>query len=182
MKIPNFKTHDNGDVYMLCFGRFDFYISLNILPKTDKLTTAAIRIYNKYISTVNINFASCEFISEQFSEPLGMESGSIPNEAIKASSERDDQHSASRSRLNTKPEGEQMGAWVPLESDENQWLQVDLGKVAEITKVCTQGGGEGVEHRVNSYILSFSEDQENFQEYQENGEIKVNIHVAFVLC
>ena len=107
-----------------------------------------------------------------------MESGNIPNDAIKASTELDVQHNASRSRLNTKPEGEQAGAWVPLESDENQWLQVDLGKVVEITKVCTQGGGESVEYRVNSYVLSFSEDQENFQEYQENGETKVNIHAV----
>ena len=111
-----------------------------------------------------------------------MENGSIPNDAIKASSELDDQHSASRSRLNTKPEGELMGAWVPLQSDESQWLQVDCGKIVEITKVSTQGGGEGDEHHVTSYILLFSDDQENFQEYQENEETKVHYKLsAFVL-
>ena len=110
-----------------------------------------------------------------------MENGSIPSEAIKASSELDDQHSASRARLNTKPEGELMGAWVPLQSDENQWVQVDLGKVSEVTKVCTQGGGDGVEHRVSSYIMLFSEDGENFQEYQENNETKVSNILKF-LC
>ena len=110
---------------------------------------------------------------DSYSETLGLENGSIASEAIKASSELDDKHSASRARLNTKPEGELMGAWVPLESDENQWLQVDLGKEFEITKVCTQGGGDGVEHRVSSYIMLFSKDGENFQEYQENNETKV---------
>ncbi|KAJ7372866.1 Thioredoxin domain-containing protein 3 [Desmophyllum pertusum] len=111
--------------------------------------------------------------ADLYSEPLGMENGSIPSEAIKASSELDDQHSASRARLNTKPEGELKGAWVPLQSDENQWLQVDFGKVVEITKVCTQGGGDSVGHCVSSYILLFGDDGENFQEYQENNETKV---------
>ena len=110
-----------------------------------------------------------------------MENGSIPTEAIKASSELDEQHNASRARLNTKPEGELMGAWVPLQSDEEQWLQVDFGKVVEITKVCTQGGGDGVEHYVKGYIMLFSQDGENFQEYQENNETKVrnNLHLSF---
>ena len=110
-----------------------------------------------------------------------MENGSIPSEAIKASSELDDQHSASRARLNTKPEGELKGAWVPLQSDENQWLQVDFGKVVEITKVCTQGGGDSVGHCVSSYILLFGDDGENFQEYQENNETKVRTICLFFL-
>lgn len=113
------------------------------------------------------------FDADSYSEPLGMENGSIPNDAIKASSELDEHHGATRARLNTKPEGDLMGAWVPLESDDSQWLEVDLGKVVEITKVGTQGGGEGVKHCVTSYILLFSEDQENFQEYKENDETKV---------
>lgn len=104
-----------------------------------------------------------------------MENGSIPSDAIKASSELGDKHNASRARLNSKPEGELMGAWAPSESDDNQWLQVDLGKVCEITKIATQGGGEGVEHRVTSYVLLFGEDQENLHEYKENEETKVNI-------
>ncbi|KAK2560505.1 Thioredoxin domain-containing protein 3-like protein [Acropora cervicornis] len=111
--------------------------------------------------------------ADTYSQPLGMENGNIPDDAIKASTELDDQHSASRARLNAKPDGEKMGAWVPLESDENQWLQVDLGKVAEITKVSTQGGGEESEQRVVSFVLAFSEDQENFLDYQENGDVKV---------
>ena len=123
---------------------------------------------------------------ESYSEPLGMENGSIASDAIKASSELEDKHNASRARLNSKPEGELMGAWAPSESDDNQWLQVDLGKVCEITKIATQGGGEGVEHRVTSYVLLFGEDQENLYEYKENEETKVNIvsfrFVSFFFC
>ena len=118
--------------------------------------------------------------TDTYSEALGMENGNIPNDAITASTELDEQHSASRARLNAKPDGEKMGAWVPLESDENQWLQVDLGKVAEITKVSTQGGGEESEQRVVSFVLAFSEDQENFHNYEENGDVKVSVHTSIV--
>lgn len=77
-----------------------------------------------------------------------------------------------------------MGAWVPLQSDEEQWLQVDFGKVVEITKICTQGGGDGVEHCVKTYIILFSQDGENFQEYQENNDSKVrnNLQLSFFHC
>ncbi|PFX23757.1 Thioredoxin domain-containing protein 3-like [Stylophora pistillata] len=111
--------------------------------------------------------------ADSYSEPLGLENGLISSEAITSSSELDDKHSASRARLNSKPEGELMGAWVPLESDENQWLQVDLGKVLEVTKVSTQGGGDGVSTYVTSFILLCSEDGETFQDYQENDAVKV---------
>ena len=72
-----------------------------------------------------------------------------------------------------------MGSWVPLQSDENQWLQVDLGKILEVTKVSIQGGGDGdgdgdgVSMYVTSFILLYSEDGETFQDYQENNAEKV---------
>ena len=102
-----------------------------------------------------------------------MENGSIPSEAIKASSELDEHHSASRARLNTKPEGELMGAWVPLESDDTQWLQVNLGKVTRISKIATQGdAGESSRH-VKQYTVSFSLTGEGFVSYTEDGSEKV---------
>lgn len=102
-----------------------------------------------------------------------MENGSIPNDAIKASSELDEPHSASRARLNIKPEGELMGAWVPLESDENQWLQVDLGKATRLTKIAVQGeAGESSRH-VKEFTVSCSLDGETFLPYREEGTEKV---------
>lgn len=103
-----------------------------------------------------------------------MENGSIPHDAIKASSELDDQHSASRSRLNTKPEGELMGAWVPLQSDESQWLQVDCGRVTRLTKIALQGeAGESSRH-VKQFTFSCSLDGEAFLPYREHSSEKVN--------
>jgi len=111
---------------------------------------------------------------DAFSEPLGMENGSIPTEAIKASSELDEQHNASRARLNTKPEGELMGAWVPLQSDENQWLEVDLGKATRLVKIASQGeAGESSRH-VKQFSVSYSLSGEQFTVYTEESTEKVS--------
>lgn len=111
---------------------------------------------------------------ETFSKPLGMENGSIPPEAITASSELDDKHNASRARLNTKPEDELMGAWVPSQSDENQWLQVNLGKVTRLVKIATQGeAGESASHHVKQFGLSYSLQGEEFIPYVEDATEKV---------
>ncbi|EDO48093.1 predicted protein, partial [Nematostella vectensis] len=71
--------------------------------------------------------------------PMGIEDGRIPNRAITASSESDRDHGAARARLNTRKEGKKRGAWSAKKLDRRQWLQVDLGKQALITKVLTQG-------------------------------------------
>ena len=113
-------------------------------------------------------------MADSFSEPLGMENGSIPTEAIKASSELDEQHNATRARLNTKPEGELMGAWVPLQSDENQWLEVDLGKATRLVKIALQGeAGESSRH-VKHFSLSCSLNGEQFIVYTEENTEKVS--------
>ena len=103
-----------------------------------------------------------------------MENGSIPNDSIKASSELDEHHGATRARLNTKPEGELMGAWVPLENDDSQWLQVDLEKVMRVTKIAVQGeAGESSRH-VKEYTLWCSLTGEEFIPYREDGKEKVD--------
>ena len=125
------------------------------------------------------SFTASILAPEKFTQPLGMEDSKIADEAITTSSVLDESHGPSRSRLNTKPEGEQMGAWAAKDNDENQWLQVDLGKTVEVTRVGTQGSGDSAEHRVTSYTLSVSQDGEDFQLYKENGEEKV-LDVAFL--
>ena len=113
-------------------------------------------------------------MADAFSEPLGMENGSIPSEAIKSSSELDEQHNASRARLNTIPEGELMGAWVPLQSDENQWLEVNLGKATRLVKIASQGeAGESTRH-VKQFSLSYSLSGEQFTVYTEENTEKVS--------
>ena len=109
-----------------------------------------------------------------------MENGSIPTEAIKASSELDEQHNASRARLNTKPEGELMGAWVPLQSDEEQWLEVDLGKATRLVKIALQGeAGESSRH-VKQFSLSYSLSGEHFTDYTEESTEKVSYYTFYL--
>jgi hypothetical protein len=96
-----------------------------------------------------------------------MEDSKIPDDAITASSVLDDGHAASSCRLNAKAEGEKKGAWAAKDNDENQWLQVNLGQCARLSKISTQGeNGESTNH-VKSYSLSYSRDGENFISYDD---------------
>jgi hypothetical protein len=115
----------------------------------------------------------CFIITVTFSESLGLTNGKVPDDCITASSALDDNHSPACCRLNSKEEGEKMAGWAAKENDENQWIQVDFGKLAEITRVSTQGKGGESPHHVTSYLLSFSTDGENFTTYQEGGQDKV---------
>ena len=97
---------------------------------------------------------------------LGIANGSITG--ITASTQLDDEHNASKARLNG------LSAWVPSGTDTQPWLQVDLTRVVEITKVSTQGFFVGgVARYITSYILLFGDDGVNFQEYKENSKTKV---------
>ena len=71
--------------------------------------------------------------------PLGMENGAISDAQISASSQWDNNHGPRRARLNRKQEGNKKGAWVALNRDTYQWLQVDLGKYTTVTRIATQG-------------------------------------------
>ena len=117
----------------------------------------------------------------KYDDPLGMEDKQITDEAITASSELDEFHGPSRGRLNTKPEGEQMGAWAAKDNDENQWLQVDLGKVTRVTKVASQGEGGESNHHVTSFSLSYSFNGQEFSLYQENSELKVKPLLLYII-
>ena len=102
-----------------------------------------------------------------------MESGSIADSQITASSEYDIYHSPKRARLHTKEAGLAIGtgAWASLTSDLNQWLQVDLGKITPVTHVATQGRNSySPEQWVTKYKLQFSDDGTSFLFYKRQGE------------
>ena len=101
--------------------------------------------------------------------PVGMESGSISDFQISASSQRDDNYAASRARLNIKMNGVKQGGWSPLRNDNNQWLQVDLGIYTTVTSVATQGR-DGFDEWVIKYWLQYSVDGVIYHFYKEKGE------------
>ena len=57
---------------------------------------------------------------------LGIEDRHIPDQSMTASSRLDNNHGAGRGRLNQGPTGSQGTAWCAGETDNVQYLQIDL--------------------------------------------------------
>ena len=94
-------------------------------------------------------------------QALGMESGTIADSQITASSEYDDKHSSKRARLYTKKLGTYIatGGWAPWTSDLNQWIEVDVGKITTVTHIATQGRNHySPAQWAKNYKLQFSDD------------------------
>ncbi|KAL9955702.1 hypothetical protein ACROYT_G037062 [Oculina patagonica] len=104
--------------------------------------------------------------------PLGMESGLIPNSAITASSELTPAYTAANARLNFKGEPGRVGGWIPRRQDRSQWLQVNFGKETEIMGIATQGYYNTLNY-VESYTLQYSHDGSSFQQYQPESHTKI---------
>ncbi|RMC18695.1 hypothetical protein DUI87_04591 [Hirundo rustica rustica] len=64
------------------------------------------------------------------------------------------------------------GGWSPLESNKQQWLQVDLGDRVEIVAVATQGR-YGSSDWVTSYALMFSDTGRNWKQYRQDDAVWV---------
>ncbi|XP_066290420.1 discoidin, CUB and LCCL domain-containing protein 2-like isoform X2 [Branchiostoma lanceolatum] len=106
--------------------------------------------------------------------PMGVESGAIPDAQMTASSEYNDNHGPRRGRLYIVNDDGGIGAWCAKTNDGNQWLQVDLGKVAEVWGVVTQGRFRDYKEWVTTYKLHFSTDGNNWASYTDgSGRQKV---------
>eukprot|EP00058_Branchiostoma_floridae_P016422 XP_002601910.1 hypothetical protein BRAFLDRAFT_86394 [Branchiostoma floridae] len=84
--------------------------------------------------------------------PLGMESGAIPDSSITASSFADGKPPKD-ARLNGN------SAWVPENDRAGEWLQVDLGEMMRIDGAITQGHSGSW---VTEYVLQYSADGTSF--------------------
>ncbi|XP_044165741.1 uncharacterized protein LOC114963329 isoform X1 [Acropora millepora] len=101
---------------------------------------------------------------------LGMESRTIKNAQITASSEWDQNHAAIQGRLNFQKSGIKQGAWSARSNDKNQWLQIDLQAMyTKVTAVASQGRHQSNQW-VTKYTLQFSNDGISFQNYREEGQ------------
>eukprot|EP00058_Branchiostoma_floridae_P020618 XP_002606108.1 hypothetical protein BRAFLDRAFT_88018 [Branchiostoma floridae] len=86
--------------------------------------------------------------------PLGMESGAIPDGSITASSTWGTAHEPYRARLNGVAG---VGAWAARLNVAGEWLQVDLGEVLRVTGTVTQGRNNNGQW-VMSFKLEYSTD------------------------
>ena len=128
------------------------------------------------VSLTGSHTVLCIFIkSSECQDALGMESRAITNAQIIASSEHNAVHAASHARLHYQEIPNQAaGAWVASASDDNPWLQVDLGlrytKVI-MTQVATQGRNSlNYSQWVTKYKLQYGDNGEIFEYYREPGQ------------
>ena len=110
-----------------------------------------------------------------------MESGAISDNQISASSQQDDNYAPQRGRLNMKIRGVKQGGWIPLKTDLNPWLQVNLGSYMRVTRVATQGR-DGFDQWVTKYTLRYSMDEASFQFYKERRENSAKVRSGYHNC
>ena len=110
-------------------------------------------------------------------EPLGMDSGVIPDSQITASSVNNNNNSPAQARLNNF-------GWTAALNDLKSWLQIDLGTYKIVTRVATRGSSQSVRGSwVTSYRLQYSDDGFIFHFYQERRDTSAKVQPnIIVLC
>ncbi|XP_067031727.1 lactadherin-like [Acropora muricata] len=105
-------------------------------------------------------------------QALGMENREIINEAVKASSFWSSGYEPWQARLNNIQKSGSSGSWSTRQNAIGQYLQIDLGKERVVNEIATQGRPSD-DQWVTSYKLLFSSEEANWNEYQNNGVVKV---------
>ena len=104
-----------------------------------------------------------------------MESRTITDAQITASSQHNAVHAASHARLNFQEiPNHAAGAWAANANDDNPWLQVDVGaRYAKVIMkgVATQGRNSSSHPQwVTEYKLQYGDNGQVFQYYREPGQ------------
>ena len=113
-----------------------------------------------------------------------MESRTITDAQITASSEQNAVHGVSHARLNFQGiPNKAAGGWVADENDKDHWLQVDLGaRYAKVimTGVATQGRNSSSKFAqwVTKYKLQYSDNGEKIHHYKELGQATDKVQIA----
>ena len=112
-----------------------------------------------------------------------MENGTITDAQITASSEHNVVHAAPHARLNFQEIlNKTAGAWVANASDDNPWLQVDLGALCTkviMTGVATQGRNSlNYSQWVTKYKLQYGDNEQALQYYKELGQDTEKVKIA----
>ncbi|XP_067031471.1 uncharacterized protein [Acropora muricata] len=105
-------------------------------------------------------------------QPLGMENNKIPNGAVTASSSWGLEHEPWQARLNNIARSGSTGSWSTRLNAIEQYLQIDLGKERVVNKIATQGRPSS-DQWVTSFKLLFRSDGAKWNEYQNDGVVKV---------
>lgn len=104
-----------------------------------------------------------------------MESGTISDGQISASSEYDGNHAAIQGRLQFQATDIKAGSWTPVLSDASPWLQIDQANYyTTVRRVATQGRNQHGEW-VTIYNLQYGDDGVNFKYYVEQGQSLIKV-------
>jgi hypothetical protein len=98
--------------------------------------------------------------------PFGIENGRISDSQITSSSVWSAALSTQQARLNDA------ASWTARQRDQNQWIQVDLGKEEVVTVIATQGRSNA-DQWVKAYSVSYSSDGQSFDYYKVKGTVMV---------
>ena len=114
-------------------------------------------------------------------EALGMESGTITNAQLSASSRYDGSflYAASQGRLNLRSYSYKGGAWCPRYNDRNPWLEVDLRSYATVTRIATQGRNGWWSWWVTKYRILYSDNGITFHYYKDPSDNSAKVNYLF---
>ncbi|KAK3728579.1 hypothetical protein QZH41_011661 [Actinostola sp. cb2023] len=111
-----------------------------------------------------------EFYQTDCLDSFGMEAKAIPDSSLSASSSMDTTSAPKEARLhNSRVSGvtgmsDSRGGWSPSVNNNQQYLQVDLGRLLKVTGVATQGADSSSEW-VTSFKLEHSSDGSQWHYY-----------------
>ena len=114
-------------------------------------------------------------------EALGMESGTITDAQLSASSQMGGRvlHAPSQGRLNFQSYSNLAGAWCPRYNKPNQWLQVDLGSYTTVTRIATQGRNGWGNWWVTKYRILYSDNGITFHYYKDPSDNSAKVNYLF---
>ncbi|XP_015756081.1 PREDICTED: uncharacterized protein LOC107335265 [Acropora digitifera] len=119
---------------------------------------------------MRVEFYGC-LATRPCASPVGLQSKTVRNTAITASSWKNRFSGPYLARLHLTRNGRYMGAWMTTIRNSNQWLQVALGRPMTITGIATQGNPD-TNQWVRQYVVAFSQDKMHFEYYMQFGNIK----------
>ena len=100
-----------------------------------------------------------------------MENGAISDGQISASSQLSADYASTRGRLILSE-----GAWLPLEDNVDQWLQIDLRNNDTIVKRIATQGMSASSKWVTSYNLQHGDEETTLQYYMDQGKTIKKVH------
>ena len=95
-----------------------------------------------------------------------MQNGMIQDSQITASSIHDPSFSTTKGRLNSAT------SWSAIQNNENEWIQVDLGREEVVSAIGTQGRRDYPQW-VITYSVSYGFNGSAFEPYKINDVLKV---------